>query len=98
MPSRAVPLLGVAPEVYRLMDLHGIVNEASHLLHIRFEPQFEATTAPTEDLPELDSMAERWRAFVDTQPLEGIDRDRLGATGAEYIERAIDAAIEAGTD
>lgn len=101
LPAGAVtrlPLLGIAPEVYRLLDLQGIVGDCSALLHIRFEPQFEAVSAPVEELPELDSMAQRWRAFVTTQPLEGIDAERLGATGADYIERAIDAAIESGAD
>jgi DNA repair exonuclease SbcCD nuclease subunit len=93
-----IALDGIAPEVYRLLDLQGITADAGHLLHVRIEPRFDTTTVPLEELPELASMAERWRAYVSSQPFDGIDPEQVATTGSEYLERAIDAAIDAGTD
>jgi DNA repair exonuclease SbcCD nuclease subunit len=91
-------LEGIAPEAYRLLDLHGIHQESRHLLNVKLEPRFDAGPLPVEDLPELDTMAVRWKAYVAEQPLADTDAERVSATGAEYLEKAIDAALEAGGD
>jgi DNA repair exonuclease SbcCD nuclease subunit len=101
VPDGAVARLvldGIAPEVYRLLDLHGIHHDARNLLNVKLEPRFDVGALTVEELPELDTMAVRWKAYVAEQPLEGVDADRVTATGAEYLEKAIDAAIDAGGD
>jgi DNA repair exonuclease SbcCD nuclease subunit len=99
-PEGAVARLAlehIEPDVYRMLDLQGIFHDAGHLLHIKLEPHFYSTTTPVQDLPELSTIGARWNDYVATQPNDDLDRDRLRQTGIDYLERAIDAAIDPGS-
>jgi DNA repair exonuclease SbcCD nuclease subunit len=91
-------LASIDPQVYRLLDLHAINDDASHLLHSRLDPLFLDASVPVDELPDLESMTTRWRTFAEVQPFDGIDGDRVIATGAEYIDHAIEAALDASGD
>lgn len=82
----------IDPEVYRLLDLPTIHDAASHLLHLKLQPRFKQSTNALEELPELATIGARWRSYVDTQPHDDFDGERLVRTGHEYLERAIDDA------
>ena len=100
LPAGAVVRLGlehIEPDVYRLLDLHAIFGQAKHLLHVKLEPHFVSTTHLVEDLPELANIGARWNDYVATQPTDDLDADRLRRTGMDYLERAIDAAIDPGS-
>jgi DNA repair exonuclease SbcCD nuclease subunit len=100
LPAGSVARLSlehIEPEVYRLLDLQGIIAEAKHLLHVKLEPQFVSTTYLVEDLPELANIGARWNEYVGTQQYDDLDADRLRQTGLDYLERAIDAAIDPGS-
>ena len=87
----------IEPDVYRLLDLQGIIGEAKHLLHVKLEPHFVSTTHLVEDLPELANIGARWNDYVATQQCDDLDPDRLRQTGMDYLERAIDASIDPGS-
>ena len=90
---------GIAPEVYRLLDLGAIGDAASQLLHWRLQPAFDTTSHTVEDLPELGSLGQRWQAYVAEQQLDTLDPERIVRTGQEYLEHAIEAAFDtAGAD
>lgn len=89
---------GVDPDVYRLVDLHAIRDAATHLLHISVTPRFGTVTVPVEDLPDLASLAARWQSFVAGQMLDDLDPDEIVRTGNEYLETAIDRALDSGTE
>ena len=87
---------GVAPEAYRLLDLGAIGEAAAGLLHWRLQPAFDTTSHDIDDLPELGSLGERWQAYVAGQSLESFDAERVARTGQEYLEHAIEAAMDTG--
>ncbi len=85
---------GVDPDVYRLVDLHAIRDAAAHLLHINVTPRFGTVVAPVEDLPDLATLSARWQSFVAGQVLDDVDSDAVLRTGSEYLEAAIDRALD----
>ena len=87
----------IEPDVYRLLDLQGIIGESKHLLHVKLDPHFVSTTHLVEDLPELANIGARWNDYVATQQFDDFDPDRLRQTGMDYLERAIDASIDPGS-
>lgn len=89
---------GVDPDVYRLVDLHAIRDAASHLLHINVTPRFGTVVATVEDLPDLATLTARWQSFVAGQVLDDVDPEAVTTTGSEYLEAAIDRAVDQGSD
>ena len=85
---------GIAPEVYRLLDLGAIGEAAAQLLHWRLQPAFDTTSHTVEDLPELGSLGQRWQAYVAEQQLDNLDPERIVRTGQNYLEHAIEAAFD----
>ena len=45
-------------------------------------------------MPELATIGARWRAYVTEQGADDLDIERVSRTGQDYLEKAIDAAIE----
>ena len=89
---------GVDPEVYRLVDLHAIRDAAAHLLHISVTPRFGTVVAAVEDLPDLATLTARWQSFVGGQVLDDVDPVAVVRTGSEYLESAIDRAVDQGSE
>ena len=90
---------GVAPEVYRLLDLRAVGEASAQLLHWQLQPAFDTTSHRMEDLPELGTLGQRWHAFVADQQLDNFDPERIRRTGEQYLEHAIEAAFDtAGAD
>jgi predicted phosphodiesterase len=101
LPKGAVARLTldlIEPEVYRLLDLPRIFNETSHLLHVKLDPVYAATTRAMDDLPELATIAARWTTYLGDQDTDGFDADRIRTTGQDYLNAAIDSAQETGND
>ena len=84
----------IDPDVYRLLDLPAVHANAAHLLHLKLEPRFALATRPLEEMPELATIGARWRAYVIEQGAADLDIERVSRTGQDYLEQAIDAAIE----
>jgi len=84
---------GIDPEAYRLLDLSAIREAAGEGLHFQVIPTF-ADVAASVQLPELDSMGERWAGYVDKQDLGGYDRRRIIDTGERYLARAVEEATD----
>jgi DNA repair exonuclease SbcCD nuclease subunit len=94
VPAGAVARLyleHVDPEVYRLIDRQAIRDAAAAALLLKLEPQFVATTMPTE-LPTMTTLGGQWDGYLDGQDLTGLDRDRVRRLGHDYIGTAIEAA------
>ena len=81
---------GIDADVYRLLDLGAIADAGAHLLYRKLAPSFRSATNPVEELPELATIAARWRQYVGEQQLEHFDVDRLVNEGHRYLERAIE--------
>lgn len=97
LPAGAVArvlLDGIAPDVYRMIDLRAVHDAGSHLLHLKLEPSFAAHARAIEDLPDLHTMAVRWEGYVAEQSIADDVRARVVATGQEYLERAIDHSAD----
>ena len=60
--------------------------------------RFSPIMAQVEDLPDLASLAARWQSFVAGQTLDDIDPELVTRTGNQYLESAIDRAIDTGTE
>ena len=41
-------------------------------------------------IPDMDSMASKWRSYVAGQDLTGYDRDRVAELGSSYLSRAVE--------
>jgi DNA repair exonuclease SbcCD nuclease subunit len=94
VPEGAVARLyleGVDPEAYRMLDLDEVRAVAARALHLKLEPQFASTTLHAE-LPDVQSLGAQWTGYVEHQDLTGLDRDRIGRLGHDYIDAAIEAA------
>ncbi len=89
---------GVDPDVYRLVDLHAIRDASTHLLHISVTPRFGTVVAAVEDLPDLATLSARWQSFVGGQVLDDVDPDEVTRTGDQYLEAAIDKALDQVTE
>ncbi len=87
----------IEPDVYRMLDLGSLFGDAKHLLHVKLDPHFVATTLPVGELPALATIGAHWNDYVTSQPTEDFDSDRLRQTGIDYLEQAIDAAIDPGS-
>ncbi len=85
---------GVDPDVYRLVDLHAIRDASAHLLHISVTPRFGTVVAAVEDLPDLATLSARWQSFVGGQVLDDVDPEAVTRTGDQYLEAAIDRALD----
>jgi DNA repair exonuclease SbcCD nuclease subunit len=94
LPEGAVARLyleSVAPEVYRLIDMQAVRESAGAALILKLEPQFLATSMPTE-LPTMTSLSGQWDSYVEGQDLTGLDGDRVRRLGQAYIGSAIESA------
>lgn len=101
LPEGAVARLvldGISPEAYRLLDLSTMQDAGPNLLNVKLDPRFADAVHAVEDLPELASMGARWRAYVGEQMLDGVDPERVAASGHEYLEAAIESATESAAD
>jgi predicted phosphodiesterase len=87
---------GVSPEAHRLVDLN-IVGEASrHLLHYRLDALFDRSKMPTESIPELASLVNRWRVYAAAQLVDkpSDDIEAIVGAGHRYLEEAIETAVD----
>jgi DNA repair exonuclease SbcCD nuclease subunit len=94
VPDGAVARLfldGVDPDSYRLLDLQAIRDAASAALHLKLEPSFLDADMRVQ-IPDMDTMAAKWRAYVGGQDLTGYDRDRIAELGSSYLSRAVEEA------
>lgn len=94
VPEGAVARLyldGVDPAAYRLLDLAAVHATAGAALVLKLEPQFVRTTMMAE-LPSVETLGGQWDGWLGGQDLTGLDRDRLGRLGHEYLQAAVEAA------
>jgi DNA repair exonuclease SbcCD nuclease subunit len=57
-------------------------------VHVQVEPEFGAETLAVQGASTIGSLDAEWAAFVERQDLAGLERDRIVATGARYLEDA----------
>ncbi len=93
-----VALDGISPEVYRLLDLRVVAESAAHLLHWRLDASFDRQRVDVEDLPELSSLLDRWKAYATAQLTDATtdDADRIVSIGQHYLTEAIETAVDVG--
>jgi DNA repair exonuclease SbcCD nuclease subunit len=91
IPEGAVARLyveSVDPNVWTLLDHHAIRDAARAGLHLKLEPCYVETALPTE-LPTVSSLGAQWDGYLQDQDLTGLDRERVGRLGHDYLEGAI---------
>ena len=89
---------GIEPEAYRMIDTAAVLDAGRHLLHVRLEPRFVRAGTIVDELPELATMAVRWRHYVDEQPIDDNEKAKVAATGEEYLDAAVEAALDPASD
>jgi DNA repair exonuclease SbcCD nuclease subunit len=57
-------------------------------VHVQVESEFGAETMAVQGASEIRSLEAEWTTFVERQDLAGLDRDRVVATGARFLEDA----------
>jgi DNA repair exonuclease SbcCD nuclease subunit len=94
VPDGAVARLyleSVDPDVYRLLDMQAVRHAAERALLLKLEPQFLATTMPS-DLVTVNDLDAQWDRYLQGQDLTGLDRHRLRGLGHHYIGAAVETA------
>jgi DNA repair exonuclease SbcCD nuclease subunit len=57
-------------------------------LHVQIEPDVGAETYAVQGAPQIGSLASEWAAFVATQDLSGLERERVVDLGGAYLQFA----------
>ena len=81
----------VDPGAFRLLDLDEARRNFGWALHLQLEANFEQENVQV-DLPEQDTIHERWLNYLSAQDLVGYERDLIVQKGSEYLSNAVEQA------
>ena len=83
----------VDPAAYRQLGQQDFQDAAPGALHVQVEPDFGAAPSAVQGGIEIGSLETEWGGFVEQQDLAGLDRERVRATGARFLEAARGEAV-----
>ena len=78
----------VDPASYRQVALEQFQEAAPAALWVQVEPQMGAEAFAVQGGPTVGSLEQEWMAYVEVQDLAGLERDRVVALGARFLEDA----------
>ena len=90
-PSGAIVrayLDGVDPAAFRQIANEQFQEAVPQALWVQVEPDFAAQALTVQGGPTIGSLEQEWMAYVELQDLAGLDRDRVVATGARFLQDA----------
>lgn len=78
----------VDPASYRQVALEQFQEAVPNALWVQAEPQMGAEAFAVQGGPTVGSLEQEWMAYVEVQDLAGLERDRVVALGARFLEDA----------
>jgi DNA repair exonuclease SbcCD nuclease subunit len=78
----------VDPASYRQVALEQFQEAVPNALWVQVEPQMGAEAFAVQGGPTVGSLEQEWMAYVEVQDLAGLERDRVVALGARFLEDA----------
>jgi DNA repair protein SbcD/Mre11 len=78
----------VDPASYRQVALEQFQEAVPGALWVQVEPEMGAEAFAVQGGPTVGSLEQEWMAYVDVQDLAGLERERVVALGARYLEDA----------
>jgi DNA repair exonuclease SbcCD nuclease subunit len=94
--ARAVPegsivrvyLNNVDPAAYRQVPNEQFQEVVPGALWVQVEPDFGAEALAVQGGPEVGSLEQEWVGYVEMQDLAGLERERVVALGARFLQQA----------
>jgi DNA repair protein SbcD/Mre11 len=83
-----VYLNDVDPAAYRQVALEQFQEAVPNALWVQLEPEMGAEAFAVQGGPTVGSLEQEWAAYVEVQDLAGLERDRVVALGARFLEDA----------
>ncbi len=78
----------VDPAVYRQVANEQFQEAVPGALHVQVEPDFGAEAMAVQGAPTIGSLGQEWEGYVELQDLSGLDRPKVVALGARFLEEA----------
>jgi DNA repair exonuclease SbcCD nuclease subunit len=78
----------VDPVAYRQVPNEGFQEVVPGALWVQVEPDFGAEVLAVQGGPEVGSLEQEWAGYVELQDLAGLERPRVVALGARYLQQA----------
>jgi DNA repair protein SbcD/Mre11 len=78
----------VDPAAYRQVALEQFQEAVPGALWVQVEPEMGAEAFAVQGGPTVGSLEQEWMAYVEVQDLAGLERDRVVALGARFLEDA----------
>jgi DNA repair protein SbcD/Mre11 len=78
----------VDPASYRQVALEQFQEAVPGALWVQVEPQMGAEAFAVQGGPTVGSLEQEWMTYVEVQDLAGLERDRVVALGARFLEDA----------
>jgi DNA repair exonuclease SbcCD nuclease subunit len=73
---------------FRQVSKDELAEAIPDAVHVQAEPDFGTEALPVQGGSEIGSLESEWASFVERQDLAGLDRDRVVALGAAFLEAA----------
>lgn len=78
----------VDPAAFRQIASEQFQEAVPGALHVQVEPDFGAEAMAVQGGPTIGSLEEEWGSYVEMQDLSGLERPRVVALGARFLEDA----------
>jgi DNA repair exonuclease SbcCD nuclease subunit len=78
----------VDPAAYRQVSNEQFQEAVPGAVHVQVEPDFVAEPTAVQGAVEVRSLESEWAVYVETQDLAGLERERVVALGARFLEEA----------
>jgi DNA repair exonuclease SbcCD nuclease subunit len=78
----------VDPAAFRQVGNEQFQETVPGAIFVQVEPDYGAETIAVQGAPTIGSLDREWGAFVELQDLSGLDRPRVVALGARFLEEA----------
>ena len=78
----------VDPASYRQVALEQFQEAVPNALWVQVEPEMGAEAFAVQGGPTVGSLEQEWAAYVEVQDLAGLERERVVALGARFLEDA----------
>ena len=78
----------VDPASYRQVAIEQFQEAVPNALWVQVEPEMGAEAFAVQGGPTVGSLEQEWMAYVEVQDLAGLERDRVVALGARFLEDA----------
>ncbi len=75
----------IDPAAYRQVSNEQFQEAVSGALHVQVEPDFGAEALAVQGGPQIGSLEQEWRAYIELQDLSGLERDKVAALGQRFL-------------